>query len=150
MMVSAEEISTAQKEIKAVTPLLEAVQQHMFPSGGQLPSAKEIQATPFLIKTIMHATYDKDIRAFVIEGAKELHDRTEGRFITMSRVQKEMALRSYEETHYGRNWLHRIMTLGMEALFSDPVYGSNINEAAWKAVASFGGLPRPKTRYMGL
>lgn len=150
MMVSAEEIGTVQKEINAVAPLLETVQQHMFPPGGQLPSAKEMHMTTFLIKTVMHASYDRDIRAFVIEGAKELYERTEGRLTAMNRAEKEKALRSYEETHYGRNWLHRIMTLGMEALFSDPVYGSNTNEAAWKAVSSFGGIPRPKTRYIGL
>ncbi|HHO65095.1 MAG TPA: gluconate 2-dehydrogenase subunit 3 family protein, partial [Epsilonproteobacteria bacterium] len=91
-----------------------------------------------------------DIRAFILEGAKELDDRTKGKFLSMTVKEKEKALRAYEDTGYGSNWLARIMTVTMEGLFSDPVYGSNKKEAGWKALGAYGGLPRPKTRYIAL
>jgi len=81
---------------------------------------------------------------------EELESREEGKFIDLSEKEKERALRSYEETHYGSNWLSRIMTLTMEGMFSDPIYGSNVKEAGWKALGSYGGLPRPTTRYIKL
>jgi hypothetical protein len=124
--------------------------QHMFPGGGKLPSAKAMGTVTFLKETITHASYDRDIRRFVIEGAQELEHRTQGKFLTMDDAQKEAALRSYEETRYGSNWLARIMTLTMEAIFSDPIYGSNIGPEGWKAVGSFGGSPRPRERYIEL
>lgn len=147
--VNAKPSTEFEKEFKRVESTLRSVQEHMFPEGSQLPSARSINASMFLYATISHKNYDKDIRAFVLEGAKELMDREEG-FTTYSKDQKEKALRAYEETNYGRNWLSRMMTLTMEAMFSDPIYGSNTKEAGWKAVKSFGGYPRPKRRYIGL
>lgn len=146
----AKENSAFEKRFKTVAPTLLAVQEHLFPEGSKIPSAKSMNATQFLFDTMMHESFDKDIKAFVLEGAQELEKREKGRFISMSTQEKEKALRAYEETSYGRNWLARIMTLTMEALFSDPIYGSNINEAGWKAISSYGGFPRPQTRYIEL
>ena len=137
------------KALNRVAPIIAAVQEIMFPKNTTLPSAKEMDAITFLLQTVSHPTYDKDIRAFVIEGAKELQQR-ETHFLSYTDEEKEKALRRYEQTGYGSNWLSRIMVLSMEAIFSDPIYGSNINERGWKAVRSFGGQPRPKTRYIEL
>jgi hypothetical protein len=139
-----------EKEFQKVRPTIAAVQEHMFPEGSKIPSAKAMQVTQFLYETVAHQSFDKDIRRFVIEGAEELISREKGRFVSMDPEEKEKALRAYEETNYGSSWLSRIMTLTMEGMFSDPVYGSNINEAGWKAINAFGGFPRPKTRYIEL
>jgi hypothetical protein len=148
--MDAKEISDFEKTFKRVEKTLSAVQEHLFPEGSKIPSAKSMNATQFLFETMMHKSFDKDIKAFVIEGAKELEERVKGRFASMTEHEKEKALRAYEETNYGRNWLSRIMTLTMEGLFSDPIYGSNIKEAGWQAISSYGGFPRPKTRYIEL
>lgn len=148
--IDAKEISAFEKVFTEVEPTLSAVQEHLFPEGSKLPSARSMKTTQFLFETMMHKSFDKDIKAFVLEGAKELEKREKGRFASMTEQEKEIALRAYEETNYGRNWLSRIMTLTMEGLFSDPIYGSNIKEAGWQAISSYGGFPRPKTRYIEL
>lgn len=148
--MQAKEISDFEKTFKKVAPTLMAVQEHLFPEGSKLPSARSMKVTQFLFETMMHQSFDRDIKAFVIEGAQELENREKGRFVTMTDQEKEKALRAYEETQYGRNWLSRIMTLTMEGLFCDPIYGSNIQEAGWKVISSYGGFPRPTTRYIGL
>ena len=147
--VQAKEDRKFKKEFTVVKDTIRGVQEHMFPNGSKLPSAKSMNSTQFLYDTIAHKSYDKDIRAFVIDGAQELIKREKGKFISMTNTQKEKALREYEETNYGSNWLSRIMTLTMEGLFSDPIYGSNIRESGWKAVGAYGGFPRPKTKYLG-
>lgn len=146
--VHAKGVSTFEKEFKAIEATLAAVQQHMFPEGSKLPSASAMHVTQFVFETIMHESYDRDIKAFVLGGAKELHKREKGQFVSMTAQEKEKVLRAYEETNYGSNWLARIMTLTMEGMFCDPVYGSNVNEKGWKALGANGGFPRPKTRYM--
>jgi hypothetical protein len=148
--IQAKELNTFEKDFKEVEPTIAAVQAHLFPEGSKIPAAASMNVTQFLFETLIHKSYDKDIRAFVIEGAQELKSRDKGRFTTMSHEDKEIALRAYEETNYGSNWLARIMTLTMEGIFSDPIYGSNIKEAGWKALNAFGGHPRPKTRYIAL
>lgn len=148
--IHAEKVSKYAKEFNKVRPTIAAVQEHMFPKGSKLPSAKTMNVTQFLFETITHKSFDRDIRAFVLEGAEELVSREKGAFLSLSYEEKEKALRAYEETNYGSSWLSRIMTLSMEGMFSDPVYGSNVNEAGWKALHVNGGYPRPKTRYIEL
>jgi len=148
--ISAKDISTYEREFKEVEKTIEAVQKHMFPASSKLPSAEAMNVTQFVFETMMHKSFDKDIKAFVLEGAKELELREKGRFVSMSEREKEYALREYEKTSYGRSWLSRIMTLTMEGMFSDPIYGSNIKEAGWKSVGAYGGYPRAKIKYMGL
>ena len=146
----AEIVTAQQKAFRQVSSLIEAVQEHMFPEGGKLPSVHAMHTIKFTEETIFHPTYDRDIRAFVIEGAQELSKQEKGKFLSYTPQKKEQALRRYEQTDYGSNWLSRIMTLTMEALFSDPVYGSNIKAAGWEALHTQGGEPRPKTRYIQL
>lgn len=148
--IQAKEVSTFEKRFKEVEPTILAVQEHMFPEESKLPSAKSMKVTQFLFESMRHKSFDKDIKAFVLDGAKELERREKGRFASMTEQEKEKALRAYEETNYGRNWLSRIITLTMEGLFSDPIYGSNIKESGWQALSSFGGFPRPKIRYIEL
>ena len=147
--LKASPLASSHKAFAEVKETIASVQAHMFPENTPLPSAQQMRTIVFLEETLFHPTYDKDIRAFVIEGAKQLMVREKGKFTTYDSTQKEKALRSYEASRYGRNWLSRIMVLSMEAIFSDPIYGSNIEEKGWQAVHSFGGLPRPKTRYIG-
>jgi hypothetical protein len=138
------------KEYKAVAPVIEAVLEHMFPSGSKIPSAREVHLVRFVYETLSHPSYDRDIRRFVVEGARELEKRTGGRFVMMKHHARERALREYEQTGYGDNWLGRMMTLGMEGLFSDPLYGANKAEAGWRALDAYGGQPRPTVRYLGI
>jgi len=148
--LGAKEVSAYEKDFKKVEKTIEAVQHHMFPSGSKLPSAQSSNVTQFVFATMMHKSFDKDIKAFVIEGAKELEFREKGRFVAMSEQEKENALREYEKTNYGSSWLSRIMTLCMEGMFSDSIYGSNIKESGWKSVRAYGGYPRANIKYMGL
>jgi hypothetical protein len=147
--LQAESIPKQRSHFEKLKKTIAAVQAHMFPEGGRLPSAKAMQTIHFVEDTLFHPTYDKDIRAFVIEGAEELEHREKGRFLSYSSFQKEKALRAYEATDYGSNWLARIMTLSMEAMLSDPIYGSNHKEAGWHALHTKGGEPRPTQRYIG-
>ncbi len=148
--VSSEGLNTSNKLFKKVEPTIVAVQEHMFPQGSKIPSASSMNVTKFLFETITHKSYDKDIRAFVLEGAEELMKRENEKFTSMNSKEKEVALRAYEETTYGSNWLSRIMTISMEGLFCDPIYGSNIKESGWKALGAYGGMPRPISRYIAL
>ena len=148
--MQAKEMSDFEKTFKKLEPTLSAVQGHLFPEGSKIPSAKSMNVTQFLFETIMHKSFDRDIKAFVLEGAKELEKREKGRFVSLSKEEKEKALRAYEATEYGSSWLSRMITLSMEGLFSDPIYGSNIQEEGWKSISSYGGFPRPKTRYIEL
>jgi hypothetical protein len=130
--------------------LIERVQEHLFPEGGSIPSAKEFKATLFLDETLAHPSFDKDIKAFVIEGAESLQEREDYMFLTYDEVRREKALRAFEETSRGSGWLSRIMILTLEGMLSDPLYGGNSGESGWQALGTRGGDPRPTVRYVEL
>jgi len=146
--LKAQEFNAFEKAFKEVEETIAGVQDHLFPKISNLPSAKNMNSTQFVFETMAHKRFDKDIRAFVLEGAKELMTREKGQFLSMTSTDKEKALRAYEETNYGSSWLSRIMILTIEGMLSDPIYGSNVKEAGWKVLHSFGGQPRPNTRYL--
>jgi len=146
--INAKEVTSFDKAFQEVEATIAAVQEHMFPAGSKLPSATSMHVTQFLFETITHKSFDRDIKAYVLEGAQELVSREKGRFTFMTSIDKEKALRAYEETNYGSSWLSRIMTITMEGMFSDPIYGSNVKEGGWKALGSYGGFPRPQTKYL--
>jgi len=138
------------KRVKEIEQTIRAVQEHLFPKGSHLPSARDMDVTSYLFHAINHSCYDKEIRAFVIEGAKVLQTREKGHFTLLCEAEKERALRSYEETDDGKRWLEHIMVLTMEGMFGDPIYGANREASGWKALHTKGGEPRPKSRYIEL
>jgi len=135
-------------DFENVREIISLVLAHMFPKQNSLPSAEETGVITFLYKTMSHPSYDKEIREFVIDGAKELMKREKNLFKNMNKEEREIALRSYEETPYGSAWLSRMMILAMEGFFSDPVYGTNLKEMGWRRLHVQGGYPRPQGRYL--
>ena len=129
---------------------IQKVQNHLFPTNSTLPSAKLFGATDFLEATIYHSSYDRDIRAFILNGAKELRDREKNLFLDYGEAKTEKALRNFEEASMGSGWLNRIIILCLEALLSDPIYGGNFKELGWRVLETTGGTPRPTTRYIKL
>lgn len=146
--IDAKKNSSYSERFHKVESTIEAVQNHMFPQGSKLPSARQMKTIRFLYETMMHPSFDKDIKRFVLEGAETLAEQQQEDFVSLSRDEKEKALRTFEESNYGSSWLSRIMTLTMEGLFSDPIYGANQHEEGWKAIGAYGGIPRPKERYL--
>jgi hypothetical protein len=132
---------------KDIYNTIQAVQEHFFPLNITLPSASEFGATKFLNSTIFHKSFDKDIKDFVISGAEEFMIQENGKFIEYDSNKKEIALRKFENTSLGANWLSRIMILSLEALLSDPIYGGNIKQSGWDFLQTTGGNPRPINRY---
>jgi len=146
--IEAKNKTTFQKDFEKIKPLISEVQEHMFPENSKLPSAKKMHAITFLYETIIHKSYDKDMRIFILKGAEKLNKRTKGKFLTMTISNKEQALRDYEETKYGSSWLSYLMVLTMEGMLSDPIYGSNIQQTGWKSLKTSGGEPRPLKKYL--
>ena len=146
--LKAEDMDSFDKEFNDIKPTLEAVLMIMFPDGSDIPSAKSMNIIGFLYDTMKHSSFDKDIRVFIIDGAKKLKREEKDRFISYDNEQKEKALREYEATSYGKSWLSNMMTFAIEGMFCDPIYGANIDQKGWSAIDSYGGSPRPQKRYI--
>lgn len=136
------------QRLNKVIDTIVSVQWHMFPLSSTDIDVWKYRYRLFIEKTLFETHFDADIRAFIIEGAEKLIAMQDKSFHLLSRLQKEDVLRKYEKSRYGSAWLSRILTLTMEAAFSDSVYGCNYTEEMWKFIESYGGYPRPKSEYL--
>lgn len=129
--------------------LLMSVQNHLFPKTRFAPGADEFNAAPFVTKTLKDPRKDPDVVSFLITGlglvkgySQKMYQRD---FTHLLMDEKEAVFKSMCTVTKGENWLSAQITLILEALFSDPLYGGNTQEIGWKSFEHQPGVPRPKS-----
>ena len=125
-----------------------AVQEHLFPKGPDSPGAAEVKATAYLEWAITTTGIDPDTRNTIVNGIGRLEDASYERsnvpFNEMNFEYKEQLLRYLaDNTRWGRAWLSLLLYYLLEALLSDPAYGSNPGEIGWQWLQHQPGFPRP-------
>lgn len=130
--------------------LIDAVQQHLFPSEPQAPGAREINALPYLRFVLKDAKTDPDEPAFILNGAGWLEDLSRQRhgqsFLTLDSDARETLLRETAASEAGENWLATLLLYLMEALLTDPAYGGNPDGLGWRWLEHIPGYPRPDAK----
>jgi len=132
-----------------VLDVIDSVLAHMFDSTDIVPRYDGISVLKFIQETLYHPSYDKEIRDFVLQGAKVLLDMHPN-FTKSTHFQKEIYLREFEDIPMGQSWLYRVQILGFEAIYSSPVYGVNSNQKYYHYIKTQAGKPLPKVRYIDL
>jgi gluconate 2-dehydrogenase gamma chain len=136
--------------------VIDAVQQHMFPSEPDSPGAREIKALDYLKFIVSDASLDAAERAFILQGAGWLDDMAQqlkkSSFSALDEESREQVLRNIEKSEAGSNWLSLILLYLIEALLADPAYGSNPDGVGWRWLSHIPGFPSPPPgkRYMEL
>lgn len=128
-------------------PIIDVVQQHLFPTEADAPGAREINALAYLQFVVSDTTLDVESREFITKGANWLEDMAHQMhnksFITLNNEQREKVLRRIASSETGENWLATLMLYIVEALLTDPVYGGNTDQHGWKWLQHVPGFPRP-------
>ena len=127
--------------------MLDAVQQHLFPTEPDAPGAHEIKSLDYLRFIVADEGQDAEERAFLLQGAGWLEDMaqqlTGASFLALDEESREQVLRKVERSAAGRNWLSTMLLYLIEALLADPAYGSNPDGVGWRWLAHTPGFPRP-------
>ncbi|MDT8281286.1 MAG: gluconate 2-dehydrogenase subunit 3 family protein [Gammaproteobacteria bacterium] len=140
---------TAAESEKNVDPwrVIDAVQQHLFPTEAEAPGASEINALAYLQFVVTDTTLDIESREFISKGAAWLEDMSlqmyKKSFTTLDEKQREKVLQRIASSQSGENWLATLMLYIAEALLTDPVYGGNTDQLGWKWLQHVPGFPRP-------
>lgn len=110
---------------------INSILNHMFPTTAEFNGFDKINGIKFFIYVIKHPTFNKDDLNFLMDGVDRfIFDHPD--FIQLSNTGKEKALREFENTTYGQNWLSTLLYYGLEAMLGDPIYGGNKNFSGWK------------------
>ncbi|RMG81035.1 MAG: gluconate 2-dehydrogenase subunit 3 family protein [Bacteroidetes bacterium] len=129
-----------------------SVQQILFPDSEEIPGAIAINAFPFFIWILNDKYRDEAENRYLINGLNKLNDfsneKQNKNFWQISLDNKKEILLNYIEEK-GDSWLSSMFSVVLEALFANPVYGSNPGEIGWKWLNYTPGFPQPteKNKY---
>lgn len=130
--------------------LIMRVQEFLFPGDGNGPGAHQINAHGYLEWVLADENYDADERAYVLKGIRwtqETANELKGSdFKNLNSHAVDELLKHIANEDWGAHWYSLLMNFILEALLSDPIYGSNIDKLGWSWLSHNPGLPRPTER----
>ena len=136
------------KNIPSQTLLvLDEVLNIIFPKTSTMPSAKEFKALEYLIKNISHKTFDNEDKTLILDGTKDFISSFPQFLTSNEKEKKELIFEIIKNSAYAKSWVSKITYYGIEAMFSDPIYGGNFNQIAWKSINHAVGIPQPLKTY---
>ena len=128
--------------------ILNDVLNIFFPNDGNGPDAEDINAFGYVM-WVLHDTLNRKIEdnAYILVGLNWADETAQeiyfSPFVELSQEQKEALVGKFTELDWAKNWSSMIITLILEALVLDPIYGGNKNEAGWNWLNHTPGFPRP-------
>ena len=122
--------------------ILDEVLNIIFPKTNTMPSAKEFEALNYLVKNISHKSFDNDDKVLIIDGTKDFQSSFP-EFLNLDKEEKkELIFSIIKKNQYAKSWISKLSYYGIEAMFSDPLYGGNSNQRGWLSVNHNIGYPR--------
>jgi len=126
--------------------IIEALIDHMFAdSEGYVTS--QLNVIGYFKGVLNDTRISIDQRHYLINGTRWLDESADEEydksFIALTHDEKERLLKKISMLRWGDNWLYKVMGYYFETVFSDPIYGGNVNGAGWKWLAYEPGFPRP-------
>jgi len=124
------------------------LQDDLFPKAQELG----IDTSSYLSIVFHHSRISKEDITFLKNGVKWLNEEAlklhKTSYTKLLTTQREEVLKNIVDTKWGENFLYNVMNYLFEAMFGDPIYGSNNKESGWKWLEFQGGEPRPKEIYL--
>ena len=65
--------------------------------------------------------------------------------MTLTHDDKEELIKDAVEYQWGYSYVNYLFTYIFEAMFSAPIYGSNLDEKGWEFYSHKAGFPQPQT-----
>ncbi len=118
----------------------------LFPEDGNGPSSAQIKAYPYLNWVLSDENYDADIKASIIKGMSRLAEFSKEQFGKpfgkMSPKEKVQLVEQAVLSDWGETLMARMVSMILDALVIDPIYGVNVDEVGWSWLGHIPGLPR--------
>lgn len=132
---------------KQTLKVLDEVYEIIFPKTSNMPSAREFKAVRYLTLNLFHKSFDDEDKSLILQGSVDFIESFPD-FLTLNSSQKkELIFSVIEHNEYAKSWISKLSYYGIEAMFSDPIYGGNFEKIAWSSINHSIGYPQPKKKY---
>jgi len=120
---------------------------YLWPDDKSGPGIVEIKVYDYLIWMLSDKNIDPEENQYTINGLNWVDETAmedyQKHFEKICKREKYRLLHKISNLEWGENWLSKMLSILIEALFADPVYGSNPDGIGWKWVNHNPGQPRP-------
>ena len=119
---------------------------HLFnDSDGYVTS--RLNVTGYFKGVLADDRIDIEEREFLRKGTLWLEESAQEAFgkgfLALSGSEREQLLKRVSMLRWGDNWLYKVMAYYFETVFSDPIYGGNVDGIGWRWLDYHPGFPRP-------
>lgn len=136
---------------KTISPntlmILNEVYDILFPKTLNMPSAEDSKILNYLLKNINHRSFDDEDKTLILQGTYDFTNSFPLFMNLKKKEKKDLIYSIIEDNEYAKSWISKLTYYGIEAMFSDPLYGGNFQEITWSSVGHSVGYPRPKKVY---
>ncbi|MBP9838504.1 MAG: gluconate 2-dehydrogenase subunit 3 family protein [Proteobacteria bacterium] len=130
--------------------VLIAVLEILFPKEVDSPGATELGAIDFFRWVLQDVETEGETREKIRNGLLRLtqysQDKFKKNFNLLNPEEQNKLFAEFVTAEENENWASLVLKFLLEGVFGDPVYGANINQAAWKWIEHTPGFPRPVKR----
>jgi gluconate 2-dehydrogenase gamma chain len=135
------------------TTLFKEIVDILFPKTIFSPSASDFKADIYYLWVLNDSNINVVKRQSLVKNiekidgyCKEYYKKS---FLELNKFQKKEAIKKISMEVWGENYLSRLMTLIIEAMFANSIYGSNPENIGRNWLNFKGGYPQPtaKNRY---
>jgi gluconate 2-dehydrogenase gamma chain len=119
-----------------------------FPADGNGPSASDINAFEYIM-WVLHDNLNRttEDNQYIIDGIDWVNDTAQELYLTdfteLSEKQQNVLIEQIIKMTWGKSWSSVVITLILEALVLDPLYGGNTDSIGWEWLNHTPGFPRP-------
>ena len=127
--------------------ILQNVLTFLWPDDKFGPTHESIKAFEFFLWVLSDKNVDPEENEYLINGLKWVDETSieeyNIHFEKTSGKQKYKILKKVLNLEWGESWLSKVLTILFEAMFADPIYGSNPEGIVWNWLDHNPGQPRP-------
>jgi gluconate 2-dehydrogenase gamma chain len=133
--------------------ILKSIQEIIWPNDGNGPSADDLNTFGYTLWVFGNNYNKHEDRKYLIEGLNWADETSQEiyfkKYVALDQEEKDAITEKFTKLNWGKNWMSIMVTLVMESVLLDPIYGGNKNEAGWKWLEHKAGIPRPteETRF---
>lgn len=115
--------------------------------AADMPSVKQLNTIAYIATVLNSKKVKENEKDFYKNGIKWLNEDSKELYnklySNLNSDQRQNVLKHINTYSWGDSFLYNSFIYYFESMFSDPVYGVNIDESGWKYLNYTPGYPRP-------
>lgn len=120
----------------------------LFPKTSFAPSATELKSDIYYLWILNDSRLKVTKRTFLVNNFLKFQqfciEKYGKKFSSLDFIAQKEIVSIVNSTNWGETYLSRLMTIILESMFANPIYGSNPEKIGWKWLNYRGGFPEPE------